>query len=40
MKFEGHGALDPILSSAKSTREVILNGELPYGRIRDEIRKQ
>lgn len=34
-----HGALNPLLSSAESTRLAILS-ELPYGRIRDEIRKQ
>lgn len=37
---DGHGTLDPFLSSAKSTREVILSDELPYDVIRDEIRKQ
>lgn len=39
-RVEGHGALEPLLSSAKSTREVILSDQLPYGVIRDEIRKR
>lgn len=37
---EGHGALGPLVSSASSSREVILGHELPYARIRQEISKQ
>ena len=35
-----HGALGPLISSAKSTREAILGHDLPYSIIREEIQKQ
>ena len=37
---EKGGTLGPFLSSAESTRRVIMDGELPYDAIRKEISKK
>ena len=37
---EQGGTLGPFLSSAGSTRRVVVDGELPYDAIRQEIAKQ
>ncbi len=36
----GQGTLGPFLSSAESIRQVILDRELPYAAIREEIRRR